>query len=183
MLIEVLIRRGRHTVLVWLGRETRTSLVGKEIEMAMDKLQAVVDETVAALSRAKAIVDNASASGAAKDAQIAALDEQLAAAEGQAISIVQPAHDAAVALAPPPAPVPLLVSPTSINGSVGQSLTDSLSVSGGTAPYSFSSSLGDVSVDSSGNVTGTPAAAETGSVTVTDSSSPALTADVPVTIS
>lgn len=85
--------------------------------------------------------------------------------------------------APAPTPEPITVSPDAISGTAGQGVTATLSVSGGTSPYEFSSDLSDISVDASGNVSGTPAAAETGTITVTDSSSPALTASVSVTIS
>lgn len=83
------------------------------------------------------------------------------------------------AAAPPPS---LSVSPGTLGLAVGAAVTGQLSVSGGTAPYSFVSSLADVTVDSSGNLGGTPAAAETGTITVTDSSTPPLTADVPVSV-
>jgi hypothetical protein len=76
----------------------------------------------------------------------------------------------------------LSVEPTSISSAVGAALSGTITASGGTAPYAFSSSLADVSVDASGTLTGTPAAAETGTITVTDSSTPPQTASVSVTI-
>ncbi len=89
---------------------------------------------------------------------------------------------AALALPPPP-PSALSVSPASITGSVGAALTGTLSVTGGTAPYTFSSDLADVTVDNSGNYSGTPAAAENGTIRVNDSATPPGLFKVPVTIS
>jgi hypothetical protein len=82
----------------------------------------------------------------------------------------------------PPVPVALAVSPSTLSLTVGAAASVTLAVTGGTAPYAFSSSLADISVDASGAVTGTPAAAETGTITVTDSGSPALVETVPVTV-
>jgi hypothetical protein len=74
---------------------------------------------------------------------------------------------------PNPSPTPsvgaLSVSPTSIAGAAGIASNQSLSVSGGTPPYSFVSSLADVAVDIVGGVTIAPDAARTGTITVTDS--------------
>ena len=77
----------------------------------------------------------------------------------------------------------LTVSPASISSAHGVAINQRLSVSGGTAPYTFASSLADVHVDATGNVTGTPANAESGAIAVHDSSSPAETASAAVTIS
>jgi hypothetical protein len=100
--------------------------------------------------------------------------------QGRLTAIEAGLQKVADAVNPPPPPA-VSVSPAAISSAVGAGITVSLSVTGGTSPYSFSSSLGDVSVDSSGNVSGTPTAAETGLITVTDSGG--LTATVPVTIS
>lgn len=83
---------------------------------------------------------------------------------------------------PPPGPSPLTVSPSSLSLAVGGAVSGALTASGGVAPYSFSSSLSDVTVDGAGNLGGTPAAAETGSITVTDSSSPAQSVTVSVSV-
>ena len=64
---------------------------------------------------------------------------------------------------------------------MGAAISTTLTVSCGTAPYAYASNLADVSVDASGVVTGTPAAAETGAITVTDASGAAV--DVSVTVS
>jgi len=77
----------------------------------------------------------------------------------------------------------LAVSPTAVTGTAGSAVTGVLSVTGGTAPYTFASSLADVTVDTNGNLGGTPAAAEAGTITVTDSSTPPQSAEVAVTIS
>jgi hypothetical protein len=82
-------------------------------------------------------------------------------------------------LPPPPA---LAVSPASVASGVGQSISTTLVPSGGTAPYTFSSSLADVTVNAGGEVSGAPTSAETGTITVTDSSTPPQTATVAVTI-
>jgi len=98
-----------------------------------------------------------------------------------AIETDETTEDAALE-APAPSPVALSVSPSSISSAVGAAITQSLSVTGGTSPYTFDSSLADVLVDTSGNVTGTPTAAETGDIVVGDSATPSNTVSVPVTI-
>lgn len=76
----------------------------------------------------------------------------------------------------------LTVNPASISSPAGSAISQTLTPSGGDPPYTFTSSLADVTVDGSGNVTGTPAAAESGEITVADSASPANTATVAVSI-
>jgi hypothetical protein len=65
---------------------------------------------------------------------------------------------------------------------VGQSISAQIVASGGTPPYTYASGLGDVTVTATGEVAGAPAAAETGAIAVTDSSTPPQSAEVSVTI-
>jgi hypothetical protein len=74
----------------------------------------------------------------------------------------------------------LTVNPASVVSAHGTAINQRLVPTGGAAPYTFASNLVDVKVDASGNVTGTPAAAETGAITVRDGA--AATANVPITI-
>lgn len=80
-------------------------------------------------------------------------------------------------------PASLTVSPTSLSVTVGQPVSDSLSVSGGTSPYTYVASDTGLSVDSTGVVTGTVASAGESTITVSDSSSPVQTFTVTVTAS
>lgn len=95
---------------------------------------------------------------------------------------------AAVTVTPPPAP-PLSVSTSSLpNATSGSAYTDSLSATGGTAPYTWSLTTGSLpmglSVQSSGSLAGTTsqAGAYTFTVNVSDSSSPKQTASEPLTL-
>jgi hypothetical protein len=108
--------------------------------------------------------------------QIAAGLEAVVVAAGEPVTTDAPPS-------PPPPPVALSVTPTSLTGAVGQAFSATLAPAGGLEPYSFSSSLADLSVDATGAVSGTPAAAETGTITVSDSSSPTQSATVSVSIS
>ncbi len=105
--------------------------------------------------------------------QIDALTEQLAADHAKAA--------AALKTDTPPAGS-LTVSPSSIAVAVGAAVNETLSVSGGTAPYSFTAPDG-IEVDTNGVVTGSVAAAGTSEIGVADSSTPPLTASVEVTAS
>lgn len=74
-------------------------------------------------------------------------------------------------------PDPLVVTTTMPTGTVGRGYTSSLRISGGTAPYSVSSSpasANGIAIDGSGNVSGTPTEADdtSFSITVTDAASP-----------
>ena len=93
--------------------------------------------------------------------QIDALTEQLAADHAKAV--------AALAADAPPAPAPstLTVSPASLLITLNQPFNETLSVSGGAAPYTFVSNLPGVEVDTNGGLTGTPTAI--GFIVVTDS--------------
>jgi hypothetical protein len=87
--------------------------------------------------------------------------------------------DVVAATSPPaPAAAALALATTELDGAVvGQPYTGSLSISGGTAPYTVSASAdvdNGVEIDSTGSVTGTPenAVETTFTVTVTDSATP-----------
>lgn len=139
-----------------------------EVDALITDLEGEPQRTADAV--AKALAD-AGVSGAAAEAAITA-----------ATTATQAMVDKIKAVLPAPPPPPALaVSPSSITGAVGAGLTATLSATGGTAPYSFSSSLADVTVDANGAVSGTPAAAETGTITVTDSAGASV--EVSVTIS
>lgn len=105
--------------------------------------------------------------------EIDALTNQLAADHAKAVAALTPGT-------PPPAD--LTVSPAALAVTVGAAVNDTLSVSGGTVPYSFTAPDGLV-VDAGGGVTGSIAVAGTSSIGVADSSTPPLTATVEVTAS
>lgn len=150
------------------------------------------------------LVDNINALGARIDAVAALLPADIATAvaaqkatdDAANAATIQELADATTAVAGlaakvtaletaagvPAKPAALAVNPTSITSTAGSALTQTLSVSGGAAPYSFASNLADVAVDASGVMSGTPAAAETGEITVSDSATPPASASVSVTI-
>ena len=132
--------------------------------------QAIIDELTSATTALATALANAYAKATAQST------EDLAGIKTAADALVSAIDSAAT---PPPAA--LAVNPTAITGAVGAAISTTLTVSGGTAPYAYASNLADVSVDASGVVTGTPAAAETGAITVTDASGAAV--DVSVTVS
>jgi hypothetical protein len=144
------------------------SLDTSAIATAVTDLQTIATEigTGDQAAIAAAVAAAQESDQAALDAAVAPLTAEIAALKAQ--------------LNPP---VALSVSPASITGTAGTAITGTLSVTGGTAPYTFTSSLADISVDASGNLVGTPAAAEAGTITVTDSASTHATASVSVTIS
>ncbi|NYF90957.1 beta strand repeat-containing protein [Tunturibacter empetritectus] len=86
------------------------------------------------------------------------------------------------AAAPPVSPTPLQITPSLPAGAVGSIYSGSLQVSGGTAPYTWSSSAlpAGLSLASNGAISGDPTSSGSTTVTFTvaDSSSPALTASV-----
>lgn len=141
--------------------------------------QAAADQTAitTAQNALSALQAQNASDAAALETEITTLTAKVAALETVA-GIPQPTP----APTPTPTPTALAVSPASISSGPGAAIAVALVASGGTAPYSFASNLADVTVDASGNVAGTPAAVETGAITVTDSSTPPETADVPVTI-
>ena len=168
-------------------------LEGLAIMSALDDLKALgvrIDAVTAALP-----ADIATAVQAQKDADAAAVktaQDALAAAEAAAtqaesdlaaevtdLTAKVTALETAAGIPSTP-PAALTVSPTSISSAPGAGITQTLTVSGGTAPYTFASDLADVSVDGSGNVSGTPASPETGTITVSDAAG--ATAPVSVTI-
>ncbi|WP_353069585.1 putative Ig domain-containing protein [Tunturibacter empetritectus] len=86
------------------------------------------------------------------------------------------------AAAPPVSPTPLQITPSLPAGAVGSIYSGSLQVSGGTAPYTWSSSALPTGLSLAGNgaISGDPTSSGSTTVTFTvaDSSSPALTASV-----
>jgi len=129
---------------------------------------------------AAAAAGDSAAIQAAQAAQLESDQAALDAATAQQASDIAPLS----AQFPPPVATPLAVSPSSITGTVGATLSQTLAVTGGTAPFTFASSLADVTVSATGDVGGTPAAAEMGEITVTDSATPSpASVTVPVSIS
>ena len=82
------------------------------------------------------------------------------------------------AIPAPPAPSTTSTSPTTITGPVGTPITGSFSTTGGTAPYTYSATgqPSDMTVNADGSYTVGASVAETATITltVTDSSVPAL---------
>lgn len=163
-------------------------------DLEMETIMSLVDDINALGVRIDAVTallptDVATAVAAQKatdDAANAANVQELADAQAAVTALaakVTALETAAGVPATAPTTSPVTVSPASIASPVGTALATVLVASGGTPPYTSVSSLADVSVDALGNVTGTPAAAETGTITVSDSATPPNTAVVPVTIS
>lgn len=144
-----------------------------EVEAAIGVLNGIPGVVAAAVASALA---NAGVDTAAQEQALAAVDAAVKAETAKLSAVLNPTPPA------PPAST-LTVSPPSLSGAVGQLLAGTLSVTGGTAPYTFSSDLADVTVDGSGNYAGTPAAAENGTIRVNDSATPPGLFKVPVAIS
>lgn len=132
--------------------------------------QAIIDKLTAATTALATALANAGSNAGAQEA------EDLTGISGAADPLVTAINDAAA-----PVVTPLSVSPTTLSVTVGAAVTASLTASGGTGPYSFAASDSGLSVDASGNVTGTIAAAGASTITVSDSSSPVQEVTVPVT--
>jgi hypothetical protein len=138
----------------------------------------------AALSSSAALIRNIIAEGVANgtgptEAQLNTLADEL---EANAGTLTGATAEAVAADAAAPAEAPLTVSPTSITGTAGAEVTGELTVTGGIGPYTAVSSLGDI-VLTGLSYDGTPAVAETGTITVTDSTTPPNSVTVDVTIS
>jgi hypothetical protein len=86
----------------------------------------------------------------------------------------------------PPTATPLSITTTSLpDAVVGEAYDETVTVTGGTAPYAFTpSQLGDLTVSQTGEITGTPTTAGpvTLSVEVADASTPAETASATLTV-
>jgi hypothetical protein len=87
---------------------------------------------------------------------------------------------------PPPASLPIVITPSLPAGIIGSAYSGSLVANGGTAPYTWSSSAlpAGLSLGSTGVISGNPTSSGSTSVTftVSDSSSPALTASLTATL-
>jgi Tfp pilus assembly major pilin PilA len=175
--------------------DTRTilaaiSALGASMSTQSIKLAAAVAALVAKDEDLKTEVEAILADDTANRQNVADAVRNALAAEGveedtiaDTISTVNDAMDkntaSIKALLSPPAPA-LTVDPTSISGTANSGVSATLNVSGGTPPYSFVSSLADISVDSNGVVSGSPTAAETGSIAVGDAAGGSATVSVSI---
>ena len=142
----------------------------EEILSIMADLTQAVSDLIATVTETQALV-------AGLQSQLAAATDTTA--EQAAADTIEAQVAELKALQPPPVVVPeaLAVVPASVAGNVGVSLADTLVVSGGVAPYSFVSAdlvNTGLAVDGAGNISGTPTLAGSYSVSVSDSSTPAL---------
>jgi hypothetical protein len=146
-----------------------------DLANATATITAAVNSAVTTLQTLAGEVSAAAASGdpAAMEAAATSLNG-LASTLSAAVAAAQPAQTTA------PAALAFISGASLPGATVGQAYSDVIGVGGGTAPYSVSSnptSDNGVSIDASGNVTGTPVNAQvsTFQVTVTDSASPPAT--------
>jgi hypothetical protein len=159
-----------------------TALVAQDMNMASIDLSKA-KANAAEIQRIAAVA--ASGDSAAIQAAVAAqLESDQAASDAQAEAEAADIAPLTAQFPPPVAATPLSVSPTSLTSAVGATISDTLTVAGGTEPYAAVSSLADVSVSVSGtsvSVSGTPGAAETGTITISDAaSSTPVVADVTI---
>ena len=154
----------------------------------IDAVTALLPIDIAAAVKAQADADAAEL----KTAQDALAAEQAAAAKAESdlaatvTDLTAKITALETAAGVPPVVAGLVITPTAISGSVGLAIAGAFSVTGGTAPYSFSASgqPADMSVNADGTYTVGASTAETAtlSVTATDSSATPQTATVSVSV-
>lgn len=163
-----------------IQREIKTMGQGlTDLQAAISGEDTVIGQAIATLDTIPGLITAAQGS----DDPDSALEALVADIKTHTANLTAAQAAASAAEQPPPAPVPLAVSPTSVTLAVGVASTAPLTISGGTAPYTFSGLPGGVTTDANNDlVADATTTAGTSTVTVSDSATPPNTVEVSVTI-
>jgi hypothetical protein len=143
-------------------------MISPDVKAFAAQIGGQVESLLSSASTAALASQSAAFSATLSQAQQDHADD-VAALESALSDALTPKTAAAPATAPQPREVSIVVSSDPIVGTVGAPLGGQFQATGGVAPYSFAASgaPADIAIAADGTISGTPDAAESGSLTVT----------------